>query len=285
MYCSQCGTQVPDDSAFCHNCGVAIKPAGPVFGTSEAKATVTRRPLTTVVVLSVTAAALTVAAVLVAVFVFQPFEDGGSDDTARPISNEELTLMVLSQDEFGSSYSGLEVDSDESGPQSRDDSIADACDPDDEARDLDRTGWLTGHAQWYSRAPYGLFERPVDRETITVGSTVDLFESVDGAIDRFQDDVRETREESTGVCQNITFTGIAEFGVPRIADESWGAVIEGIVSDYDISMTGVAFRRGRIVASVAVAHVGYVDASDEAIRLAKVLDERITAMLSDEGLR
>lgn len=27
MYCSQCGTQVPDDSGFCHECGAALAPA------------------------------------------------------------------------------------------------------------------------------------------------------------------------------------------------------------------------------------------------------------------
>jgi hypothetical protein len=70
---------------------------------------------------------------------------GEADLTARDISDEELALMVLSQEELGKEYAELELDEDQSGFRTNDAAIEEAIDPDDERQDIERFGLLKGY--------------------------------------------------------------------------------------------------------------------------------------------
>jgi hypothetical protein len=214
--------------------------------------------------------------------------------TARPgavpthdVSEEDLEAMVLTLAEYGSEYEDFELQSENSGPQSRAERIDSACDPEDEASDLDRTGWVSGYDRPYTMPSVGFsFSGPEEGVTFLVGSSIDVFQVADGAADRFEDEVSESLDEAHSECQDLILGQVEEFSVPAIGDEAWGASVsfsESVTgSDIEGVMTAVYFRLGRIVACVAVIRIGDEGAPAEAVRLAQRLDEKITARLRGE---
>jgi hypothetical protein len=205
------------------------------------------------------------------------------------ISEEDLADMVLSLGDYGPEYEDFELD-DESGPQSRADEVDGACDPEDETEDLDRTGWVASYERYYN-LDVATAERLVDSSftaegTLVIGTWLGLFQTVDGAVDYFRDSIQESFDEIGTECHGLILGEVDEFDLLGIGEDAWGGSIgftptEWGDKDVDGVMAVVSFRRGCIVASVAIAAVNQSVDEYEVIGLARKLDARILSILEE----
>ncbi len=206
---------------------------------------------------------------------------GQTDLSARDITDEELSLMVLSLTELGPQYADFEFDEDESGFRSNEDAIDDAFDPDDEEEDIKRFGRLKGYADIYSS-----LAALIDAEGVFfIGTSVSLYETTDGASGDLRDEVDDSMGQIGTVSDNVTLEDAAEFEADGIGDGSAGLVLTLSVSgDQKLTFYGtlVGFQRGRLIGSSIIARFDDEDVRDEAAALAGKLDERILAALRGE---
>lgn len=76
---------------------------------------------------------------------------GGSEDTSREITNEELSRMVLGVTAFGREYAGFAPD-ETNGPQTIEQVASEEDDPAAERVDLEQFGW-SGHTRHITTIP------------------------------------------------------------------------------------------------------------------------------------
>jgi len=200
--------------------------------------------------------------------------------TEREITEEDLSLMVLSQDELGPEYSFFSLDPGASGFSTNNDEIADEeCEPNEERADIERYGRLNGYDSSYSsdqqiEARSGVF---------LVSTEVDLLEDPAGAVASFEDGSEETRQD-VGVpdCEGFTKFSLDEFSTSSIGERSSGFVATLGGEEVRFYATAVAFLRGPLNAAVFVGDFDPTDHRVEVEVLARKLDERIQAVLREE---
>jgi hypothetical protein len=221
---------------------------------------------------------------------------GEADLTARDISDEELALMVLSQEELGKEYAELELDEDQSGFRTNDAAIEEAIDPDDERQDIERFGLLNGYSGVYASPSFlggGTFG--LDEEDVLVVTAVALLRDPEGASGYLEDSISEYEaqfhdEEALAPDPDLELEVEMELDSRRfspggVGNEALGvqAYLAAAVDDVwmsSVNYTFLAFRRGRLLGIVAFALGGEKDdRQDEVTALARKLDERIQAVL------
>jgi hypothetical protein len=130
----------------------------------------------------------------------------------RQISDDELTGMALALTDFGADYADFVANGD-NGPRTLDAIAEDDFDPEDERADLERAGWASRYQEFYIS--------PQDAEepsAFFVGSSIDLFETAEGAAD-YLDDSRTELTTQIGKSNNgFTFLDYREFDA-NVADE------------------------------------------------------------------
>lgn len=201
--------------------------------------------------------------------------NSGSDGAKQPaVTKGQLAAMVLPADELGASIQGLQVD--ESGVVDNKDAADDSVDPDDTGENMKGDGRVSGYELSY--------EHPkliASKGALGVGTMVDLFQDPVYAA-QFLHERLNDYERFTNV-PGLKFSRYSEFEAVAIGDEGAGQhltiTIPGVVTGYE---TEVVFRRGRIVARVAIARADRKDVRDEALKLAIQLDRRIQAVLAGE---
>ena len=212
---------------------------------------------------------------------------GEADITDREISDEELALMVLPQEEFGAEYAGLELDEGASGFLSNEEAIENDYDGEDERGDIERFGRVNGYAEVYS-SPLGAEDDPsaLSETGLMVGIGVELLRDTEGASGRLEDEIadyeREFREEAGA--EEGQEAELRLFSPAGIGDEAVGLQMEfpvpvdaGLKVFYNA--THVSFRRGRLVGAIVIGEFYDRDRRDEVVALARKLDERIQAVL------
>jgi hypothetical protein len=208
-------------------------------------------------------------------------QGGGSnepaDDTARPISDDELAGMVLDLAEFGADYASFQAE-DDNGLRTLDKAVEGDFDPEDERADLQRFDWASAYEEFYLN-PQGAETAGV----YGVGSTVNLFETVQGAegyVEDSRDELTTQVGKSTG---SATVVNIWEFDA-AVADEAVGAVVKVDVqpeqgSSVPIWMSAIMFRHGRLVAVVGAYTFEEPQLQDSLRILALHLDQNIGSAL------
>lgn len=212
---------------------------------------------------------------------------GEADLAAGDISDEELALMALPQEEFGAEYAELELDEGTSGFLSNEEAIENDHDGDDERRDIERFGRVNGYAEVYS-SPLGVEDDPsaLSGTGLMVGTGVELLRDSEGASGRLEDEIadyeRELREEAG--TEEVQEADLTLFSPDGIGDEAVGLQMEipvpvdtGLKLFYNA--THVSFRRGRLVGAIVIGEFNAGDRRDEVAALARKLDERIQAVL------
>ena len=207
---------------------------------------------------------------------------GEADPTAREISDDELALMVLALEDFGSEFGDFQA-WEGNGLLTLDQAAEDDFDPADERADLERFGWASGYQEFYSN-PQGT-ERRAD--VFFLGSSVNLFNTAEGAAGYFEDSRAESLDQPGRTSKGITAEQI-QYSNADVADEAAGVVgsfrVEGQEgSEVRFWVSGVSFRRGRLVGSVAVYSVEEQHFQDRLKNLAHELERQISSILAATG--
>lgn len=227
--------------------------------------------------------ALGLAAVLLVALLLAACGGGDGDDTGREITEEELSLMLLSQADLGSAYADFELDEDDSGYQSNEDAAADDLDPEDEARDIEEFGRVSGYGARYSA--FGALVEGTGPVVVSFG--VQLFEDADGASDYAADSIDDLEQQVGEEAEGVVLEEVTTFEVEEFGDETVALLRKGVLEDeegnrLELYATFVGFREGRILGGVTLGRLDDEDVSSEAAALAGKLHERVLAVLEGE---
>ena len=201
--------------------------------------------------------------------------------TPRPgaggISDEDLAAMVPTKADLGQDYSGFQeaaaLDTNEGRRETADD-------PEDEKKDQETYGRVTGYDRQLSASPSTLqADAPL---LVQIGVT--LFEDSDGASGYLNDDVKDIEARVGRTDLGLLLEAVDPFTVPPLGDESLGLRSRASVppdqgGPETLYVTYFWFRRGRILADVALARVDDTDISQQAQTIARLLDERVGQVL------
>lgn len=227
-------------------------------------------------------------------------EDRGEALALAAVSPKQLELMPLELPEFGSEFSNLEVDEDETGFVDGEEKAADDFDSEDESKDLTLFRWATSYKRSYSNP--GAYEtlfsgagrHRAEFVPLAAASVVDLFDTPEGAsgyLDDFEGELTDlagtTLEEGITVGSAETFqvnVGSKAIGFDLFLNLEFDTEKNSKSSSLQIS--GVAFQRGRLQGSALISAIGQRPTGDDIERymagLAKALDERILGVLRGE---
>ena len=205
-------------------------------------------------------------------------DDKAADDTAREISDDELADMVLDLTEFGADYASFQAE-DDNGLRTLDKAVEGDLDPEDERADLQRFDWASAYEEFYTNRQAAEEASGV----YGVGSTVNLFETVQGAEGYVEDSRDELTTQVGFSTDTITVVDIQEFDA-AVADEAVGAIVKVDVepeqgSSEPIWMSAIMFRHGRLVAVVGAYTFEEPQLQDNLRTLALHLDQNIDSVL------
>lgn len=202
-----------------------------------------------------------------------------ADDTPRAISDDELAMMVLTLEDFGSEFANFKP-SEQNGLMTAELRAENSIDPEAEAANLEGFGWVSGYQDIYFNPQAGKEEA----EVWFVHSGVDVFENAKGAADYFEESWAQL-EDDVGTTKDGGILDKAETLAVDLADEATSfrfhiRLEEDPSSQYWAS--GLAFRRGHLVAAVGIYDFEEQRLEDTLLDLARKLDERIGSVLADD---
>jgi hypothetical protein len=200
-------------------------------------------------------------------------EEGGSQEITR----DELAIMVLPQGELGTEFTAFEVDED-SGPGSARRLAENSMDPDDTPGSVKRAGWTAGYDLSYS-APKRLVVE--GSAAISAGTSADLFATETDARSYIVEEIRQFQRFEGKTYEGVKILSVDEFDV-SVGDESWGVEMELRGGSVRLTMTGVIFRHGRLVATAFHLRRDAADVRSQAAGLALKLESRITRVLASD---
>jgi hypothetical protein len=200
-------------------------------------------------------------------------EEGGSQEITR----DELAIMVLPQGDLGAEFTAFEVDED-SGPGSARGMADNSMDPDDTPASVKRAGWTAGYDLSYS-APKKLVVE--GSAAISAGTSADLFATETAARSFIVEEIRQFHRFEGKTREGVKIVRVDEFDV-SVGDESWGVEMEFRGGSVRLTMTGVIFRHGRLVATAFHLRRDAADVRSRAAGLALKLESRITRVLAGD---
>jgi hypothetical protein len=204
-------------------------------------------------------------------------------DDSKPavkIGDAELQAMAeaFTNATFGDEYANMVLD-DESGIQTKQAFIDEADDPEDEAKDVERFGYVSSYENGYTYAG-----AQAKGGTIIAGVSVTMFSSENGATGYLRDDLDEGRRSFSGTTEAGTLLAFETFK-PKVGKENYGVFIQlkankdTFGTDGDVGFTVVTFRRGKVLGSVFILRADAKDAKAVAMKVAKQLDAQIQAVM------
>ena len=207
----------------------------------------------------------------------------GTTATATPrpgaggISDEDLASMVPTKADLGQDFSGFQ---ETAGADTNEERLSTADNPEDEEKDQQTFGRITGYDRKLSASPSTLqADAPL---LIQIGVT--LFEDSDGASGYLNDDVKDIQALVGRTDLGLILETVDQLQVPPLGDESLGLRTRASVpaeqgGPETVYVTYFWFRRGRVLGDVAIARVDDTDISQQAQTIASLLDERIEQVL------
>lgn len=205
---------------------------------------------------------------------------GKADITDRPISDADLGMMDVYEVDLPGDYAGF-VRTGESGFRTNEQSAEENFDPVDEAQDLERFGQVSRYVRAYG--PPEVDGSAVQEGAVGLASSVRLFGDASGAAGYLQDELADVDGSVGKDLGGATIEEVARFKVHKIGDEAIGVrtrlVLREDGSERFLYSTTVAFRRGRLLSSIAAVRTDDKDVSPELELLARSLDERIQVVL------
>lgn len=201
--------------------------------------------------------------------------------TPRPgaggISDEDLASMVPTKADLGQDFAGFQ---EAAALDTNDERRETADDPEDEKKDQETFGRITGYDRQLSASPSTLqADAPL---LIQIGVT--LFEDSDGASGYLNDDVKDIQALVGRTDLGLVLETVDQLQVAPLGDESLGLRTQASVPEEQggpetLYVTYFWFRRGRVLGDVALARVDDADTGQQAQTIASLLDERIEQVL------
>jgi hypothetical protein len=215
-------------------------------------------------------------------FAFPGCGGGKTDLTARPISDDQLALMMLSVEDYGPDFREFVLDK-ESGPSTAEEDIQNDFDPEGEAADIERFGWASGYERSYTSA-----QSLRDRSGIfSIDSGVEVLDTAEGAAG-YLDDLMDEMDALAGATkEGVTVEEVQRFDAD-VADQAYGLRSNMAVEAEDGSQTpvfsaSVMQRRGRLIAWVSFTGFDRLEADEHLKDLASALDQRIVEVLQAQA--
>ena len=201
----------------------------------------------------------------------------GEESGPQEITRDELAIMVLPQGDLGQEFAAFEVDED-SGPGNARRLAENTMDPDDTPASVKRAGWTAGYDLSYSASKRLAAE---GRPAVSAGTSADLFATETDARSFIVEEIRQFQRFEGKSHQGVKILRFDEFDV-TIGDESWGVELEFRGGSATMTMTGVIFRHGRLVATAFHLRRDAADVRSQAASLALKLENRIASVLADD---
>ena len=201
--------------------------------------------------------------------------------TPRPgagdISDEDLASMVPTKTDLGQDFAGFQ---EAAGADTNEERLNTADNPEDEEKDQQTFGRITGYDRQLSASPSTLQANA----PLLVQMGVTLFEDSDGASGYLNDDVKDIQALVGRTDLGLVLEAVDQFQVAPLGDESLGlrtraSVPEDQGGPETLYVTYVWFRRGRVLGDAALARVDDTDISQQTQTIASLLDERIEQVL------
>ncbi len=231
-----------------------------------------------------------IAAVMAASLVVAACGGGGEGDLAdreigdeleralQSVTENDLAIMVLPQEELGEEFADLEIDED-SGFQNNEQATDDTINPEDTGEDLERAGRINGYELEYV-APDLLSMLEAGEGVAVVETMVHLFKDAGAASDFLAEQVEDyQRFEGKEVMPSMTLQEAQTFAVDGLADEAIGVRARVSFGDMQLYGTGVYFRLGRLVGEAWIATGDDADVNSQVKTIARALEERIEGVL------
>jgi hypothetical protein len=203
---------------------------------------------------------------------------GGAAKPEAPVTQAQLAIMVVPQEDLGTAYETMETDADSGRTTSRE--FADGTpDPEDSGESVKRDGWRAGYELGFTKA--GLKAVNKEEGLLGLNTSVDLFASESAARAEMLKYVRFFENHVGEKVEGIKIERFETFDVP-VGDDAWGTEWTIAAGGLRVSGTQALFHRGRVVGSVVVARADEASERPEALRVARLLDGRIERALSGE---
>jgi hypothetical protein len=205
--------------------------------------------------------------------VFSPSCGGGSSGSQNnEITTRDLKEVVVSRDELRGEFAALPKMS--AAAETNASVAADTIDPSDTAETIAKAGRTGGYSWGYL---------PSDAAWPVLLAGVDLFdkeESASAFVSKQFEDWSRFRGEDIG--RGLTIDDVKRFDVPAIGSGTVGFETEQTVmgSGEKLFSTLVQFHEERLAGFVAIIRADQMDSRREAERVAKLLDERMQAILN-----
>jgi hypothetical protein len=200
--------------------------------------------------------------------------DGKSGQSQAEIDATTLSDMVLRPEQLGVNYAGSLIGESTRYPNQQ--VVRESLDQAKAAQDLQKYGRIDGYTLIVVDS----------RRVPAAATTVNLHKEAKGASEfhalagtDIKSGVGKTREDQSQL------VAAESFSPRKIGDEADGLVLAikppptASGPKPTVYQTVVGFRRGRILGTAVVFRTDDSDARDEAVRIAKLLDERIEAVL------
>jgi hypothetical protein len=207
---------------------------------------------------------------------------GNGDDelerALRSMTEDDLTIMVLPQEELDEEFADLEID-DDSGFKGNEQATNDTIDPEDTADDLERAGRINGYELEYG-APDRLSVLQAGEGVTSVETIVHLFTDAGAASDFLAKQVNDwQRSEGEEIMAGTTLQEIETFAVDGLADEAIGLRGRASVGDAQLHGTAVYFRLDRLVGETWIGRADDANISSQVEEVARALEKRIERVL------
>ena len=203
--------------------------------------------------------------------------DNELEQALRSITENDLSIMVLPQEDLGEEFAGLEID-DDSGFKDNEEAADETIDPNDTAEDLERAGRINGYELSYSDPMLSALEAGVG--VITVTTEVDLFRDADAASDHLAKQVSDWQQlEGEEIEAGLTLEKVEKFAVDGLADEAVGLRGRASFAEVQFYQTVVAFRLNRLVGAAYAYRADDANINSQIEAIARALERRIEGVL------
>ena len=211
---------------------------------------------------------------------------GGDDelkDALESVSEHDLTIMVLPQEELGEVASDLDVSADDSGFISHEAAADNSIHPDDTADDLAARGRVAGYALSYRDSDFfAVLE--AGEGLIIVGTTVHLWLDSGAAEADIEKTLNDFRRFDGEEVEGARYEGLEEFAISGLGDESGGLrfQVEVVRLGVKLYVTSVYFRIDRVIGVASAARADDESMSAQTEEIARKLADRIRGVLLNE---